>query len=63
MKLIDENDIEEMGSLISINKEEKNEEEGEEEKKNEMVTPLQRFSLTKEGYKIVGSHSAVKMCR
>lgn len=29
----------------------------------EMVTPLQRQSLTKEGYKIIGSHSAVKLCR
>ena len=29
----------------------------------EMVTKLQRKSLTKEGYKIIGSHSAVKLCR
>lgn len=29
----------------------------------EMVTPLQRKSLIKEGYKIIGSHSAVKLCR
>jgi tRNA wybutosine-synthesizing protein 1 len=29
----------------------------------EMVTPLQRKALTKEGYKIIGSHSAVKLCR
>ncbi len=29
----------------------------------EMVTPAQRKSLTKEGYKIIGSHSAVKLCR
>lgn len=32
-------------------------------KQNEMVTSLQRKSLTKEGYRIIGSHSAVKMCR
>ncbi|RHY28448.1 hypothetical protein DYB25_005855 [Aphanomyces astaci] len=29
----------------------------------EMVTPLQRKALTKEGYKIIGTHSAVKLCR
>ena len=29
----------------------------------EMVTPLQRKNLIKEGYKIIGSHSAVKLCR
>lgn len=30
---------------------------------NEMVTPKQRTALTKEGYKIIGTHSAVKLCR
>ncbi|CEM14822.1 unnamed protein product [Vitrella brassicaformis CCMP3155] len=29
----------------------------------EMVTSRQRAALTKEGYRIVGSHSAVKLCR
>jgi tRNA wybutosine-synthesizing protein 1 len=29
----------------------------------DMVTPAQRRALTKEGYKIIGTHSAVKMCR
>ncbi|KAJ3106970.1 S-adenosyl-L-methionine-dependent tRNA 4-demethylwyosine synthase [Phlyctochytrium planicorne] len=28
----------------------------------EMVTPMQRKTLTKEGYKLIGSHSAVKLC-
>jgi tRNA wybutosine-synthesizing protein 1 len=28
-----------------------------------MVTPKQHASLTKEGYKIIGTHSAVKLCR
>eukprot|EP00835_Amoeboradix_gromovi_P004811 NODE_402_length_9320_cov_0.440252.p1 type:complete len:620 gc:universal NODE_402_length_9320_cov_0.440252:2433-574(-) len=28
-----------------------------------MVTPLLRQSLTKQGYKIIGSHSGVKICR
>ncbi|CAB4490912.1 hypothetical protein RhiirA1_502506 [Rhizophagus irregularis] len=29
----------------------------------EMVTPMLRKSLTKQGYKVVGSHSGVKICR
>ncbi|RLN51398.1 hypothetical protein BBJ29_000669 [Phytophthora kernoviae] len=32
-------------------------------KSREMVTPMQRKALTKEGYKIIGTHSAVKLCR
>jgi tRNA wybutosine-synthesizing protein 1 len=31
--------------------------------RREMVTKLQRKALTKEGYKIIGTHSAVKICR
>eukprot|EP01038_Epipyxis_sp_PR26KG_P014525 gene14525-19501_t len=31
--------------------------------RREMVTNLQRKALTKEGYRIIGSHSAVKLCR
>lgn len=30
---------------------------------SEMVTPLQRKNLSKQGYKLIGSHSAVKLCR
>ena len=33
------------------------------EDRPEMVTPLQRKSLEKEGYDIIGTHSAVKLCR
>lgn len=29
----------------------------------EMVTPAQRKKLTKEGYRLIGSHSGVKLCR
>jgi tRNA wybutosine-synthesizing protein 1 len=29
----------------------------------QMLTPLVRSSLTKQGYKLIGSHSGVKMCR
>ncbi|KAI9908709.1 hypothetical protein PsorP6_004017 [Peronosclerospora sorghi] len=32
-------------------------------KSREMITPMQRKALTKEGYKIIGTHSAVKLCR
>lgn len=31
--------------------------------KKEMVTPALRSALTKQGYKIIGSHSGVKLCR
>ena len=30
---------------------------------NEMVTPILQESLTKQGYRIIGSHSGVKLCR
>jgi tRNA wybutosine-synthesizing protein 1 len=29
----------------------------------EMLTPIVRASLSKQGYKLIGSHSGVKMCR
>jgi hypothetical protein len=29
----------------------------------EMVTPVIRASLSKQGYKLIGSHSGVKLCR
>jgi wyosine [tRNA(Phe)-imidazoG37] synthetase (radical SAM superfamily) len=37
--------------------------EGAGVERREMVTKLQRKALTKEGYKIIGTHSAVKICR
>ncbi|XP_038141891.1 S-adenosyl-L-methionine-dependent tRNA 4-demethylwyosine synthase TYW1 isoform X2 [Cyprinodon tularosa] len=36
--------------------------EGEEERR-EMITPALREALTKQGYKLIGSHSGVKLCR
>merc|ERR1719384_1617311 len=33
------------------------------ENAKEMITPLLRKSLTKQGYKLIGSHSGVKICR
>lgn len=38
-------------------------ENGQPVERREMVTKLQRKALTKEGYKIIGTHSAVKICR
>ncbi|KAJ8044014.1 S-adenosyl-L-methionine-dependent tRNA 4-demethylwyosine synthase [Holothuria leucospilota] len=35
----------------------------ESETPKEMVTPIIRQSLTKQGYKLIGSHSGVKLCR
>ncbi|XP_057975686.1 S-adenosyl-L-methionine-dependent tRNA 4-demethylwyosine synthase [Malania oleifera] len=36
---------------------------GEKNGEREMVTPVIRASLEKQGYKIIGSHSGVKICR
>jgi tRNA wybutosine-synthesizing protein 1 len=52
-------DLEEIGNVIHR---QKNQEAGE-SKESTMVTALQRKALTKEGYKIIGTHSAVKLCR
>ncbi|KAM4648114.1 S-adenosyl-L-methionine-dependent tRNA 4-demethylwyosine synthase TYW1-like isoform 7-T12 [Amazona ochrocephala] len=35
----------------------------EEDGKREMITPAVREALTKQGYKLIGSHSGVKLCR
>ena len=50
-------DLEDLGSAMA------NSQTANASKSNEMVTKLQRKALTKEGYKIIGSHSAVKLCR
>jgi tRNA wybutosine-synthesizing protein 1 len=55
-------DIENLGTIIASSSSSSSS-SSPEESKNKMVTALQRYSLTKEGYKIVGSHSAVKLCR
>lgn len=34
-----------------------------EEEQREMITPSLREALTKQGYKLIGSHSGVKLCR
>lgn len=35
----------------------------EAEERREMITPALRAALTKQGYKLIGSHSGVKLCR
>ena len=58
-------DIEDMGGAIHEQKKELKGRQlaGQKGELAEMVTPRQRASLTKEGYKIIGTHSAVKLCR
>jgi tRNA wybutosine-synthesizing protein 1 len=47
-------DVEDMGDVVMAMKG---------EKRREMVTPQIRHSLVKQGYRIIGSHSGVKLCR
>lgn len=46
--------------LSKVNGVKKVEDEGE---RREMITPALRKALTKQGYKLIGSHSGVKLCR
>uniref|UniRef100_A0AAX7UKS4 S-adenosyl-L-methionine-dependent tRNA 4-demethylwyosine synthase TYW1 n=1 Tax=Astatotilapia calliptera TaxID=8154 RepID=A0AAX7UKS4_ASTCA len=46
--------------LSKLNGVQKIEDEGE---RREMITPALREALTKQGYKLIGSHSGVKLCR
>jgi tRNA wybutosine-synthesizing protein 1 len=54
-------DMEDLGPIMLSDKKKKKAEALGAPK--EMVTPMQRRALTKEGYKIIGTHSAVKLCR
>ncbi|CAG2061098.1 unnamed protein product, partial [Timema podura] len=57
-------DMEELGNFSSALRAARKRKESEEsEGTREMITPLLRESLTKQGYKLIGSHSGVKMCR
>lgn len=62
-------DLEDMGSMAQKLKEARKEREAQrigKAKKREptdMVTPALHKSLTKQGYKIIGTHSGVKICR
>ena len=60
-------DVEDIGSKMSKAKKRQLKEDlasaSATSSKKEMVTRLQRKALTKEGYRIIGTHSAVKLCR
>ncbi|XP_045174102.2 S-adenosyl-L-methionine-dependent tRNA 4-demethylwyosine synthase TYW1-like [Mercenaria mercenaria] len=62
-------DLEDLGKVMKKMKTAKVHRKAEEEaamngtEKKEMVTPQLRKALVKQGYKIVGSHSGVKLCR
>ncbi|XP_039986879.1 S-adenosyl-L-methionine-dependent tRNA 4-demethylwyosine synthase TYW1 [Xiphias gladius] len=49
-----------MVKLSKLNGVKKIEDEGE---RREMITPALKEALTKQGYKLIGSHSGVKLCR
>jgi len=54
-------DVEDIGIMIKNKTTSQNANALKETK--EMVTPLLKQSLTKQGYKIIGTHSGVKLCR
>lgn len=55
-------DMEDMGAVMESSREE-NEDSVASSKPREMVTATQAKALKKEGYKLIGTHSAVKLCR
>ncbi|XP_017346986.1 S-adenosyl-L-methionine-dependent tRNA 4-demethylwyosine synthase TYW1 [Ictalurus punctatus] len=54
-----EEDSSQLGRLSKLNGLKK----AEPEETREMITPALREALTKQGYKLIGSHSGVKLCR
>lgn len=55
-------DLEDLGKVVTKQKRSK-ERAAKDTEPKEMITPLLRKSLTKQGYKLIGSHSGVKLCR
>lgn len=53
-------DMEDLGKVVNNMNKKKNAVNAE---PKEMITPLLRKSLEKQGYKLIGSHSGVKLCR
>ena len=53
-------DLEDIGNAMRSST---NKNQGSKKVIKEMVTPKQAVALKKEGYKIIGTHSAVKLCR
>uniref|UniRef100_A0A8C5NIX0 tRNA 4-demethylwyosine synthase (AdoMet-dependent) n=1 Tax=Junco hyemalis TaxID=40217 RepID=A0A8C5NIX0_JUNHY len=60
-------DVEDLGNIMGHMKKAKREQELQEgaagAERREMITPALREALTKQGYKLIGSHSGVKLCR
>ncbi|XP_041350562.1 S-adenosyl-L-methionine-dependent tRNA 4-demethylwyosine synthase TYW1-like [Gigantopelta aegis] len=61
-------DLEDLGKIMKLAKmtKETEVEDGEDNSSSEpreMITPLLRQSLEKQGYRLIGSHSGVKLCR
>ncbi|KAK7087279.1 S-adenosyl-L-methionine-dependent tRNA 4-demethylwyosine synthase TYW1-like [Littorina saxatilis] len=58
-------DLEDLGKIMHIAKvaKKKEEEELTNGEPREMVTPMLREALEKQGYRLIGSHSGVKLCR
>jgi tRNA wybutosine-synthesizing protein 1 len=54
-------DIEDLGASMPALKAAKENQDSEEKK--EMLSSLTRKALTKQGYRLIGSHSGVKTCR
>lgn len=54
-------DMEDLGKVMNGLK--KRREKATNSEPKEMITPLLRKSLEKQGYKLIGTHSGVKLCR
>uniref|UniRef100_M4AFB1 S-adenosyl-L-methionine-dependent tRNA 4-demethylwyosine synthase TYW1 n=1 Tax=Xiphophorus maculatus TaxID=8083 RepID=M4AFB1_XIPMA len=51
------------GQMVKLTKQNGVMKTADEEERREMITPALREALTKQGYKLIGSHSGVKLCR
>ncbi|KAJ8414478.1 hypothetical protein AAFF_G00036800 [Aldrovandia affinis] len=60
-------DVEDLGNIVNHIKKDKRKEHmvrlPKKEEAREMITPALREALTKQGYRLIGSHSGVKLCR
>lgn len=61
-------DLEDLGRMVRVESKEDSENSEEEEiitdgEPREMLTPQLREALSKQGYRLIGSHSGVKLCR
>ena len=49
--------------MAQVGRKQKSEKMGATAEATEMITPVLRKNLEKQGYKLIGSHSGVKLCR